>query len=137
MICLASSYILLLLLVLLLAVFIWEMRRSLKRSSVTNRLIGQYLKADTVAVQRELIAKIYAYCLNDFKLRRIIHRYQASEEDFFHLYKKLKQEADFKKRRRYVPISAFFYVYTLEYILKHRDFAAKKLAMKCMNFFHF
>ncbi|WP_185753788.1 hypothetical protein [Selenomonas sp. AB3002] len=52
-------------------------------------------------------------------------------------YKKLLREADMVKGRRYVPISSFFYVYTLEHILAHPEEEGRKLAMKCLNFFHF
>jgi hypothetical protein len=113
------------------------MKHSLKRSSVTNELINEYAGELTGPKRQELIAKVYDYCARDRKLKKIIKKYQATEADFMQAYKKLLREADFVKGRRYVPISSFFYVYTLEHILAHPEEDSKKLAMKCLNFFHF
>jgi hypothetical protein len=130
----------LLLLIVLLSLstlFVFEMKHSLKRSSVTNELINEYAGELTGPKRQELIAKVYDYCARDRKLKKIIKKYQATEADFMQAYKKLLREADFVKGRRYVPISSFFYVYTLEHILAHPEEDSKKLAMKCLNFFHF
>ena len=130
----------LLLLIVLLSLstlFVFEMKHSLKRSSVTNELINEYAGELTGPKRQELIAKVYDYCARDRKLKKIIKKYQATEADFMLAYKKLLREADFVKGRRYVPISSFFYVYTLEHILAHPEEDSKKLAMKCLNFFHF
>ena len=130
----------LLLLIVLLSLstlFVFEMKHSLKRSSVTNELINEYAAELTGPKRQELIAKVYDYCARDRKLKKIIKKYQATEADFMQAYKKLLREADFVKGRRYVPISSFFYVYTLEHILAHPEEDSKKLAMKCLNFFHF
>ena len=121
----------------LCTLFILEMKHSLKRSSVTNELINEYAGELTGPKRQELIAKVYDYCARDRKLKKIIKKYQATEADFMQAYKKLLREADFVKGRRYVPISSFFYVYTLEHILAHPEEDSKKLAMKCLNFFHF
>ena len=130
----------LLLLIVLLSLstlFVFEMKHSLKRSSVTNELINEYAGELTGPKRQELIAKVYDYCARDRKPKKIIKKYQATEADFMQAYKKLLREADFVKGRRYVPISSFFYVYTLEHILAHPEEDSKKLAMKCLNFFHF
>ncbi len=124
-------------LLLLSIVFIWEMKHSLNRSSITNTLINEYAGELNGPKRKELIAKIYDYCARDRKLKKLIKKYQATEEDFMKAYKKLFQEADMVKGRRYVPISSFFYVYTLEHILAHPEEDSRKLAMKCLNFFHF
>ena len=124
-------------LLLLSIVFIWEMKHSLNRSSITNALINEYAGELNGPKRKELIAKIYDYCARDRKLKKLIKKYQATEEDFMKAYKKLFQEADMVKGRRYVPISSFFYVYTLEHILAHPEEDSRKLAMKCLNFFHF
>ena len=117
-------------------VFAFEMRHSMRRSARTNELIGQY--AGTLAAPRraELLDAIYRYTMEDWKLRRVMKKNGATMEDLEQLYRKLMTWGDFQKGRRYVPISSFFYVYTLDYLLKHRDEDAKKLTMKCMNFFH-
>jgi hypothetical protein len=113
------------------------MKHSLNRSSVTNALINEYAGELNGPKRKELIAKIYDYCARDRKLKKLIKKYQATEEDFMKAYKKLFQEADMVKGRRYVPISSFFYVYTLEHILAHPEEDSRKLAMKCLNLFHF
>lgn len=124
-------------LLLLSTLFVFEMKRSLERSSVTNGLIKKYAGEISGPERQELIALIYDYCARDRKLKKIIKKYQATEEDFMKAYKKLLREADIVKGRRYVPISSFFYVYTLEHILAHPEEEGRKLAMKCLNFFHF
>ena len=131
------NFIVCLVLLLLSVVFIWEMKHSLNRSSITNALINEYAGELNGPKRKELIAKIYDYCARDRKLKKIIKKYQATEEDFMKAYKKLFQEADMVKGRRYVPISSFFYVYTLEHILAHPEEDSRKLAMKRLNFFHF
>lgn len=130
------SYLYLLVLVTLVILFVWEMKRSLRRSAVTNELINKYADKPTTAEQHEMISAIYAYCLADWKLKRVVRKYGATEEDFHLLYRKLCRWGDFRKGRRYVPISSFFFVYTLEYLLKHPDADEKEMAKKCMNFFH-
>ena len=131
------SYFLLLVLMIFIIYFAWEMKRSLHRSSVTNELVQRYAeKSLSTEEQGELIAAIYAYCASDWKLKRIIRRYGAAEEDFLKIYRRLRVWGDIRKRRRYVPISSFFYVYTLEYLLKHPEEDEKKMALKCLKFFH-
>lgn len=120
-------------LIVLLGVFGLEMYHSLRRSSVVNRLIRTY--SDDVH-SPELLPEIYAYCQSDWKLRRIMKKYEATPEDFQKIYHKLLIWGNFRKGRRFVPISSFFYVYTLEYLLQHKNGDAKQLTMKCMNFFH-
>ena len=127
------SKIYLIILFLLAVLFLFEMRHSLRRSSETNRLITKYIDDRQ---NKELIGEIYRYCLRDFKLRRIMKKYQISPDDIEALYQKLLIWGNFRKGRRFVPISSFFYVYTLEYLIKNKNEDAKKLTMRCMNFFH-
>ena len=127
------SKIYLIILFLLAVLFLFEMRHSLRRSSETNRLITKYIDDRQ---NKELIGEIYRYCLSDFKLRRIMKKYQISPGDIEALYQKLLIWGNFRKGRRFVPISSFFYVYTLEYLIKNKNEDAKKLTMRCMNFFH-
>ena len=128
-----SAYICLIIIVMLTILFIIEMRRSLKRSSVTNQLIHDYIDnlEDTT-----LIDKIYLYCITDRRLKRIMKRHAASKEDLHAIYQKLLIWGNFKKGRRFVPISSFFFTTTLEYLLKHQNDDAKKITMRMMNFFH-
>lgn len=117
-------------------VFVFEMRHSMRRSAKMNELIQRYSGTLPAPRRTELLADIYAYCMADFKLRRVMKKNHATAEDLEELYRKLMIWGDFRKGRRYVPISSFFYVYTLGYLLRHKDEDGKKLTMKCMNFFH-
>ena len=128
-----KSFLLLFLLLLLIAVFFLEMRHSLRRSALTNRLI---VEKDDPAKCEEILGAIYRHCLSDWKLRRVMKKYGATREDLRQLQEKLRKWGDFEKGRRYIPISSFFYVYTLEYLLRYKDSDAKTLTVKCMNFFH-
>lgn len=113
--------------------FVWEMRHSLRRSNTTARLVAAYGQDLDNA---ELGAAIYEYCRNDFKLKRILAKHQATREDLDELRKKLAIWGNFQKGRRLVPINSFFYAYTLDYLLTHKDDDPKKLTMRMMNFFH-
>lgn len=110
-----------------------EMYHSLKRSETTNRLINQYI--DDLE-NEQLFEDIYAYCQKDFKLRRIMEKHKATKEDIKALHKKLLTWGNIKKGRRFVPITAFFYTYSLNYLFEHRDDDDKKVTMRMLNFFH-
>ena len=112
---------------LLTALFILQMRRSLKRSTLVNLLINEYIDhLDDPA----LIDTIYAYCTSDWRLRRIMKRYGGTRTDIEELFQKLLIWANFRKGRRFVPISAFFFAGSLAYLLCNKDAEPKKLAMK-------
>ena len=126
-------YLVILLFVFLCVIFFWEMRHSLKRSAESDRLIRQY---EQDLDNKQLIQDIYAYCTKDWKLRRIMKKHAVSPADIDVIYHKLLRWGNFKKGRRFVPISSFFYVYTLNYLVTHKTEKAKVLTMRCMNFFH-
>ena len=128
-----TNIILLLCLILLVLLFILQMRRSLRRSTLVNSLINEYSeRPDDPA----LIDAIYAYCTSDWRLRRIMKRFGGTRADIEMLFKKLLVWANFKKGRRFVPISSFFFAGSLAYLLRNKDAEPKKLAMRMMNFFH-
>ena len=128
-----TNTLLLLALVLLTILFLLQMRRSLKRSTLVNSLINEYIdRLDDPA----LIDAIYAYCTTDWRLRRIMQRYDGTHADIEMLFQKLLLWANFKKGRRFVPISSFFFAGSLAYLLRNKDAEPKRLAMKMMNFFH-
>ena len=110
-----------------------EMYHSLKRSETTNRLINKYI--DDLE-NEHLFDEIYEYCQKDFKLRRIMRKHAATKEDIKSLHKKLMTWGNIKKGRRFVPITSFFYAYSLNYLFEHRDDADKKVTMRMLNFFH-
>ena len=118
---------------LLTALFILQMRRSLKRSTLVNSLINEYSDRPN---DPALIDAIYAYCTSDWRLRRIMKRYGGTRADIETLFQKLLVWANFKKGRRFVPVSAFFFAGSLAYLLRNKDAEPKKLAMRMMNFFH-
>ena len=127
------SYVLLPALIALLILFIWEMRYSLRRSTKINKLANKYAGDFENAA---LIEEIYEHCVADRKLKNIMAKHQAGIADIAAIYQKLLLWANFKKGRRFVPIASFFFVYSLNWLLGHKDDEAKKLAMRMMNFFH-
>ena len=128
-----TAYLYLIVIILVAILFVFEMRRSLKRSNITNQLIHDYIDH---LQDKSLLDKIYTYCTTDYKLRRIMARHHATREDLEAIYQKLLIWGNFKKGRRFVPISSFFFTTSLEYLLKHKDDDAKKITMRMMNFFH-
>ena len=112
---------------------IFEEYRQVRKLNKINYLINTY---EHDLENPKLIDEIYAYCQQDWRLRRIVEKNQAQREDFQQLYEKLLLWGNFKKGRRFVPISSFFFTTSLDYLLKNRDGDPKKLTMKMMNFFH-
>ncbi len=127
------SYIISLLMLLLIGAFIWEMRHSMHRSSESVRLIETYIND---LDNPKLIEEIHAYCKSDFKLRRIMKKYSAGTEDIAFIYRKLLIWGNFRKYNRFIPITSFFYAYSLNYLLSHKEEDPKALTQKMMNFFH-
>lgn len=120
-------------LAVLAVIFLREMRHNIHRSAVSGHLINKYRDDyENPALYDEL----YEYMASDYKLKKIVARYNVTCADVAALSKKLKIWGDFHKDRRYVPVSAFFYVCTLEYIVANKDGDPKKLTEKCMNYFH-
>ena len=117
----------------LAAMFLWEMRHSMKRSAEAVRLISTYIED---LENPKLIEEIYAYCQSDWKLRRILAKYHGTSDDIRMLYHKLLFWGNFRKYNRFVPITSFFYAYSLGYLLRHKEDDAKELTMKMMNFLH-
>lgn len=126
-------YLFILLIIALTTVFLWEMRHSLHRSRINSQLIEKY--RDDLQ-NRALISEIYAYCQQDWKLRRLVKKYDLTLADVEKLYQKLLLWGNFHKGSRFVPVTAFLYVCTLEYLCQHKDDDAKALTMKCMNYLH-
>lgn len=120
---------------LLIALFFLAMKRIMRRDNFINHLVIQFY--DNGAMTREeLITEIYNYVINDFRLKKVVAKYNATQDDFYTIFDKLIYWGNFKKRSRYVPIYSFFYVSSLEKVLKMKDEDAKKLTMKMMNHFH-
>lgn len=115
--------------------FILAVKRIMHRDNFLNHLIVVFYDKAEMS-QDELIKEIYNYAINDFRLKKVVAKYNATEDDFRKTFEKLIYWANFKKGRRYVPINSFFYVSSLEKLLKNKDLEAKPLTMKMMNHFH-
>ena len=127
------SYIAIGALALLAALFVYEQVRQIRKLNKVNELINTY---EHDVENPKLIDEMYDYCQKDRKLKKIMEKYQPTKEDFDKLYHKLLIYGNFRKFRRFVPISSFFAVYSLEYMLTHKDMDAFQLTKKMMNFFH-
>ena len=118
--------------------FIVQIRHSLKRSSKNVELIEKYIDhLKNPARVENLIDELFEFCSNDWKLSRVIRKNSATREDFLEIFRKLMIWGNFRKYNRFVPITAFMYVTSLDYLLRHRDEDPKKLTERMMNFLHF
>jgi len=120
--------------VTLVAYFVFAIRRSMKMSRASVALIEKY---ENDKFNPKLIEEIFAAISDDVLLSRILKRHKATPRDISKLHAKLMKWGDFRKYNRYVPITSFFNVHTLEYLLEHRNDDAKSLTEKMMNHFHF
>lgn len=117
----------------LAALFLWEQYRQIMKLNFVRRLIDTYEHdVDNPA----LIDAMYDFCRRDRKLKKIVAAHQATREDFLMLYKKLLIRGNFRKYNRFIPISSFFAVYTLNYLLKNKDADEFDLTKRMMNFFN-
>ena len=122
------------LLVALVAYFVFAIRRTLKMSRTSVGLIERY---ENDKLNPQLIDEIFAAISDDVLLKRILKRHNANRRDIQRLHAKLMKWGDFRKYNRYVPITSFFNMYALEYLLEHKNDDAKSLTEKMMNHFHF
>ena len=122
------------LLVALVVYFVFAIRRSLRMSKASVALIEKY---EDDKHNPQLIDDIIAAISSDAILRRILKQHNATRHDIARLHSKLMKWGDFRKYNRYIPITSFFNVHTLEYLLSHKNDDAKALTEKMMNHFHF
>ena len=120
--------------VALVAYFVFAIRRSLRMSRASVALIEKY---ENDKHNPQLIDDIIAAINDDALLSRILKQHNATRHDIDRLHSKLMKWGDFRKYNRYIPITSFFNVHTLEYLLEHKNDDAKSLAQKMMNHFHF
>ena len=118
----------------LIVYFVFAIRRSMRMSKASVALIEKY---ENDKFNPQLIDEIFAAISDDVLLKRILKRHNATRRDISKLHAKLMKWGDFRKYNRYVPITSFFNVHTLEYLLEHRNDDAKSLTEKMMNHFHF
>ena len=120
--------------VALVAYFIFAIRRSMRMSKASVALIEKY---EDDKHNPQLIDDIIAAINSDVLLSRILKQHNATRHDIDRLHSKLMKWGDFRKYNRYVPITSFFNVHTLNYLLEHKGDDAKALTEKMMNHFHF
>ena len=77
------SYFFILLIAILSIIFLLEMRHSLRRSNMNSHLIEKY--RDDLQ-NKELLEEIYAYCQQDYKLRRIVKKHNLTIADMEKIY---------------------------------------------------
>ncbi len=114
-------------------IFLLGIRRALMMSKISVGLIKKYEHDKN---NPALIEEIFSIITKDFLLNRIVKKYSATENDIKLLHKKLLIWGDFRKYNRYIPITSFFNITTLEYLLKHKNDDAQSLTKKMMNHFH-
>ena len=122
------------LLILVAIIFFMGIFRAFMMSKKSVALIEKYQNDKK---NPQLIQDIFSKLSEDFMLRRILTRHNATVDDIAKLHKKLLIWGDFRKYNRYIPITSFFNKTTLEYLLTHKNDDAKSLTEKMMNHFHF
>ena len=120
--------------VALVIYFVFAIRRSMRMSRASVALIEKY---ENDKNNPKLSEEIFASGNDDALLSRILKQHNATQKDISNLHAKLMKWGDFRKYNRYVPITSFFNVHTLEYLLEHKNDDAKSLTQKMMNHFHF
>jgi hypothetical protein len=120
--------------VALVVYFVFAIRRSMRMSRASVALIEKY---ENDKNNPKLIEEIFDAINSDVLLGRILKSHNATQRDISRLHAKLMKWGDFRKYNRYVPITSFFNVHTLEYLLEHKNDDAKSLTEKMMNHFHF
>ena len=127
------QYFLIIILITATIIFIGGTYRALKMSKKSVALIEKYENDKNNPV---LIQEIYESLREDFWLNKILKENNATIDDIKVLHKKLMKWGDFRKYNRYVPITSFFNVTALKYLLKHKNDDSKSLTEKMMNHFH-
>ena len=112
---------------------IFEEYRQVRKLNKINYLINTY---EHDLENPKLIDEMYDFCLKDRKLKKVMKKYNPTKEDFNRLYHRLLVWGNFRKYHRFIPLSSFFAVYPLEYLLTHQELDDKALCMRMMNFFH-
>lgn len=119
--------------VLLVLYLLYELFRQLSKLNQVRRLIDTY---EHDVENPRLIDEMFSYCTSDRKLKKVVEKHGATRERFDKIYHKLLVWGNFRKINRFVPISSFFAVYTLDYLLTHEDDDPYKLTKKMCNFFN-
>ena len=121
------QYFLIMILITATIIFIGGTYRALKMSRKSVSLIEKY---ENDKKNPALIQEIFDALREDFWLNRILQQNNATIDDIRILHKKLMKWGDFRKYNRYVPITSFFNVTALKYLLKHKNDDSKSLTEK-------
>ena len=127
------QYILIMVLITAAIIFVFGTWRAMKISKISVALIEKY---ENDKKNPALIQEIFDALREDFRLNKILQQHNATVDDIKILHRKLMKWGDFRKYNRYVPITSFFNVTTLKYLLEHKSDDAKSLTEKMMNHFH-
>lgn len=127
------QYILIMVLITAVIIFVFGTWRAMKISKISVALIEKY---ENDKKNPALIQEIFDSLREDFRLNKILQQHNATVDDIKILHRKLMKWGDFRKYNRYVPITSFFNVTTLKYLLEHKSDDAKSLTEKMMNHFH-
>lgn len=119
--------------VILTFFFVRHEYHHLKKLNFVRRLIDTY---EHDVENPKLIDEMYEYCCNDRQLKKVVKKHNATRADFSLCYHKLLPYGNFRKYNRFVPISSFFAVYTLNYMLTHTDQEDLPYTKRMMNFFN-
>lgn len=127
------QYILIMVLITAVIIFVFGTWRAMKISKISVALIEKY---ENDKKNPALIQEIFDALREDFRLNKILQQHNATVDDIKILHRKLMKWGNFRKYNRYVPITSFFNVTTLKYLLEHKSDDAKSLTEKMMNHFH-
>lgn len=128
------QYFFIMILITAAIIFVFGTWRAMKMSKISVALIEKY---ENDKKNPALIQEIFDALREDFRLNKILQDNNATVDDIKLLHRKLMKWGDFRKYNRYVPITSFFNVTTLKYLLQHKSDDAKSLTEKMMNHFHF
>ena len=112
------NFIFIFLLAVVTIIFLLGTFRTFRISKISVGLIEKYEKDKN---NPELINEIFSEISKDFFLGRVFKKNFGTKKDIELLHRKLMKWGDFRKYNRYVPITSFFNVTTLEYLLKHKN----------------
>ncbi len=92
--------------------------RSFGKSADLTRMIQKY-SGDCMNPQ--VVPEIYLYCCNNEMLSPIVRKHGATFNDFAAVYILLISSCNVGGKGHFIPISAFFFASSLDYVLSHKN----------------
>lgn len=108
----------------------WKLGRLLRK--YRNRLINGYVQSSEIAED------IYTFCLSDTNLKTIVFKHNATKDDFIEIYMLIMASGAgmWSKDGHFVPISAFAFESTLDYLLSNKNLLhTPEAALKLVDYF--